>query len=120
MNTLTFPINKMEFAFAVDGWWIPDKLLVDVPLLAYEMLKRIEKDVACSCDTEFITEWHVQKEPFDFLCVVKYYYYDSDIEVNEIELYCYWNGADLPITCNKRVLEALLESHITILNNQTL
>lgn len=120
MNVLTFPNNKINFAFAIDGFWKPDKLLVDVPLLAHEMLKRIEKDVACSSDGEFDTEWHVKKEPFEFLCVVQYGYYDSDIEINNIEIYAYWNNADLPVTCNKKALKMLLESHITILKNQTL
>ena len=119
MNTLIFPNKKAEFAFATDGWWTPDKLLIDVPLLAYEMLKRIEKDVSCSSDGEFITEWHLKKEPFDFLCVMEYEYYDERIEINDIEIYAYWNNVDLPVTCNKRVLRALLESDITILNNQT-
>lgn len=117
MNTLKFPNNKMELAFAVDGWWKPDKLLIDVPLLAYEMLKRIDKDTACSGYNEFDTEWHVQKKPFEFLCVVNYEYHDGDIEIENIDIHCYWDGADLPFTCNKKVLKALLESHITILNN---
>ena len=120
MKTLKFPDNKMDFAFAINGWWKPGELLIDVPLLAYEMLKRIGKDVACSGYHEFDTEWHVKKGPFEFLCVVKYGYYDDDIEIQDIDIHCYWNDADLPITCNKKVLQALLESDITILNNQTL
>ena len=97
------------FAAAMDGLFTPEVLIVDVPLLAHEMLKRIEKDVSCSSDGEFITEWYMQKEPFEFLCVVKYEHYDERIEINDIEIYAYWNNADLPVTCNKRVLSALLE-----------
>ena len=120
-GTLEFPNTDMSFAFAVDGFWHPEVLKINEQLLADEMTTEIEEDARGSDYTEFDSEYHVQKEPFDFLCGVRYKVYQSYgvyhgkyIKIQDINICCYWSGADLPMKYCEETLISMIELQVNL------